>query len=469
MNASVIMSGAACPLLLLTAVSLGQSGDEGGQESLEDRIRHDRRSQIQSELMPRRIQAPRISEWADVLNIDEEDRLRLNDAQSIYASKFRSIDSEQGRLIRNLWASSWQWNEIDETWNPVYTPVLIELMEASSTAHGEIGEIEQAFFRSLESTIDPEKHPEFLQLKYERERELLHGRALLRGADLDLLQLVKRVNDEPDFLARLDPLPSRYRRQVIEAMRVRIGNRTRIQMDRTRLLVELGPRWRLGTPRDQQDRVDEQLADLDAEFIEQDQPLRWLNQEFLASIKKRLLPEQAARLQALYNQEVHPDLYEDRLRFDQLGRKILDKCMIVADREAITMILEETDRKLARLAESAVELEDSKMSATGSIDEVDRAIVEIMIDLKVLEIMIRRRETCERAIGSIRGVIVGYGQELHDEIEDFLRSSRAANNANRFKLERLHQLRQNLIMLPGDWDQEPLEEEDEQQRQEIDQ
>ena len=133
------------------------------------------------------------------------------------------------------------------------------------------------------------------------------------------------------------------------------------------------------------------------------------------------------------------------------------------------MILEETDRKLARLAESAVELEDSKMSATGSIDEVDRAIVEIMIDLKVLEIMIRRRETCERAIGSIRGVIVGYGQELHDEIEDFLRSSRAANNANRFKLERLHQLRQNLIMLPGDWDQEPLEEEDEQQRQEIDQ
>ena len=93
-------------------------------------------------------------------------------------------------------------------------------------------------------------------------------------------------------------------------------------------LVELGPRWRLGTPRDQQDRVDEQLADLDAEFIEQDQPLRWLNQEFLASIKKRLLPEQAARLQALYNQEVHPDLYEDRLQdldADMITRYIFNR------------------------------------------------------------------------------------------------------------------------------------------------
>jgi uncharacterized protein (DUF2267 family) len=220
--------------------------------------------------------------------------------------------------------------------------------------------------------------------------------------------------------------------------------------DSARAITEVtaGTLWRYA-PAEITSAVEKQLAELDDREFASELSLRTVHFDALARIRPRLDPKDGRRLVELWQQMLHPSLFDDERLLSRVVEQSIAHPAFTADADtALIDVLETSYQRLEPLSRKLCEDADLILPRLA-VATPEAMHAEIDARLALIKTQHRRREIIKEALQRVRGMLGDADAEMTARVEDAIASVDSLDRADSFEEKSLAARAQSLADAPA--------------------
>jgi len=392
----------------------------------------DAQESLQKSSVPKPIERARFAAFLAAIDPALPMNAGILEAYAAYSDSIEKQNESSVRQIVRLLPAAYTYDAARESFEPRATPELVALLALRDKVQRSVTIAERKLFDSVEAAVPSERKPQYARALLALRSEQAPKSAILASTRVSLLDVLPRVKLSPEKALDIEATITPYATTLAKALADRSQIVRANESARAIAEVAAGTLWRFA-PEEISGSVDRQLVALDERDFASELAVRDAHFEALGRLRIRLDARDGRRLVELWQQLLHPSLFEDERILARIVEETLAHPAFTPDHDSALIDAVETGyQRLEPLSRKLCENADLVLPRLESMTQ-EAMLAEIEARLAIIETQHRRREIIKEILQRVRGMIGDADAAMAVRIEDAIGSIDSLERADSFE------------------------------------
>lgn len=422
-----------------------------------ERALQDAEQALRKSMMPRPIERARFMSLLAAIDPALAQRQDLVDAHASYSDGLERQNESTSRQILRLLPAAFSYDAARESFEPRATPELVALLGLRDKAQRNVAIAERKLLDAVEAATPGERKARLARALLDLRIEQAPKSAVLPSTRVTLFDVLAKIAISAEKRASLDDSLTAYATALAKSLSERTALLRTGESTRAITEVAAGTLWRYA-PAEITSAVEKQLAELEDREFASELTLRTVHFDALARIRPRLDPKDGRRLVELWQQMLHPSLFDDERLLGRVVEQSIAHPAFTADADtALLDVLETSYQRLEPLSRRLCEDADLILPRLA-VATTEAMHADIDARLALIKTQHRRREIIKEALQRVRGMLGDADAEMTARVEDAIASVDSLDRADSFEEKALAARAQSLADAPAPGASRPTDE-----------
>ena len=404
---------------------------EGASERRERTMR-DAQESLRKASIPKPIERARFTALLAAIDPALPTSAALLEAYTAYTESIEKQNESSVRQIVRLLPAAYTYDAARESFDPRATPELVALLALRDKVQRSVAIAERKLLDAVEAATPSERKPQYARALLALRTEQAPKSAILASTRVSLLDVLPRVKLAAEKALDLETTITPYANSLAKALADRSQIVKANESARAIAEVAAGTLWRFA-PEEISGSVERQLVALDERDFASELTVRDAHFEALERLRARLDARDGRRLVELWQQLLHPSLFEDERILSRIVEETLAHPAFTADHDTALIDAVETGyQRLEPLSRKLCENADRVLPRLESTTQ-EAMLAEIEARLAIIGTQHRRREIIKEILQRVRGMIGDADAVMAARIEDAIGSIDSLERADAFE------------------------------------
>ena len=404
---------------------------EGASERRERALR-DAEESLRKSAVPKPIERTRFIAFLNAIDPALAANASLAEAYAAYADGLEKQNESSARQILRLVPAAYTFDAARESFEPRATPELVALLGLRDKVQRNVAIAERRLMDAVDGAVAPERKAQHARALLALRNEQAPKSALLPATRVSLLDILPRIKLSPEKAADIEPTVTGYATELAKA----VADRTQVTRanESARAIAEVaaGTLWRFA-PEEISGAVERQLSALDDRDFATELAIRTVHFTALERLRTRLDARDGRRLVELWQQLLHPSLFDDERILASIVEQTLAHPSFTPDHDtALIDAVETCYQRLEPLSRKLCEGADRVLPRLETMTQEAMA-AEIEARLSLIATQHRRRDIIKEILQRVRGMLGDADAGMTARVDDAIASIDSLERADSFE------------------------------------
>lgn len=404
---------------------------EGASDRRERALR-DAGESLRKSAVPKPIERARFMAFLSAIDPALPASASLAEAYAAYADGLEKQNESSARQILRLVPAAYTFDAARESFEPRATPELVALLGLRDKVQRNVALAERRLMDAVDGAVAPERKAQHARALLALRNEQAPKSALLPATRVSLLDILPRIKLSPEKAADIEPTVTAYASELAKA----VADRTQLTQanESARAIAEVaaGTLWRFA-PEEISGAVERQLSALDDRDFATELAIRTVHFTALERLRTRLDARDGRRLVELWQQLLHPSLFDDERILASIVEQALAHPSFTPDHDtALIDAVETCYQRLEPLSRKLCEGADRVLPRLETMTQEAMA-AEIEARLSLIATQHRRRDIIKEILQRVRGMLGDADAVMTARVDDAIGSIDSLERADSFE------------------------------------
>ncbi len=397
-----------------------------------ERAMRDAQEALRKSSVPKPIEHGRFSAFLAAIDPALPMNAGILEAYAAYSDSIEKQNESSVRQIVRLLPAAYTYDAARESFETRATPELVALLALRDKVQRSVAIAERKLLDAVEAAVPSERKPQYARALLALRSEQAPKSAILASTRVSLLDVLPRVKLSPEKALDIEATITPYATALAKALADRSQIVKANESARAIAEVAAGTLWRFA-PEEISGSVERQLVSLDERDFASELTVRDAHFEALERLRTRLDARDGRRLVELWQQLLHPSLFEDERLLARIVEETLAHPAFTPDHDTALIDAVETGyQRLEPLSRKLCENADLVLPRLESMTQ-EAMLAEIEARLAIIGTQHRRREIIKEILQRVRGMIGDADAAMAVRIEDAIGSIDSLERADSFE------------------------------------
>ena len=397
-----------------------------------ERAMRDAQEALRKSSVPKPIEHGRFSAFLAAIDPALPMNAGILEAYAAYSDSIEKQNESSVRQIVRLLPAAYTYDAARESFETRATPELVALLALRDKVQRSVAIAERKLLDAVEAAVPSERKPQYARALLALRSEQAPKSAILASTRVSLLDVLPRVKLSPEKALDIEATITPYATALAKALADRSQIVKANESARAIAEVAAGTLWRFA-PEEISGSVERQLVSLDERDFASELTVRDAHFEALERLRTRLDARDGRRLVELWQQLLHPSLFEDERLLARIVEETLAHPAFTPDHDTALIDAVETGyQRLEPLSRKLCENADLVLPRLESMTQ-EAMLAEIEARFAIIGTQHRRREIIKEILQRVRGMIGDADAAMAVRIEDAIGSIDSLERADSFE------------------------------------
>ena len=397
-----------------------------------ERAMRDAQEALRKSSVPKPIEHGRFSAFLAAIDPALPMNAGILEAYAAYSDSIEKQNESSVRQIVRLLPAAYTYDAARESFETRATPELVALLALRDKVQRSVAIAERKLLDAVEAAVPSERKPQYARALLALRSEQAPKSAILASTRVSLLDVLPRVKLSPEKALDIEATITPYATALAKALADRSQIVKANESARAIAEVAAGTLWRFA-PEEISGSVERQLVSLDERDFASELTVRDAHFEALERLRTRLDARDGRRLVELWQQLLHPSLFEDERLLARIVEETLAPPAFTPDHDTALIDAVETGyQRLEPLSRKLCENADLVLPRLESMTQ-EAMLAEIEARFAIIGTQHRRREIIKEILQRVRGMIGDADAAMAVRIEDAIGSIDSLERADSFE------------------------------------